>query len=178
MPSRIPFPARLRRVAGGFCAILALSAALSGCAARVTTVANLPPGVTQTEVTHWDSAVSDLGKVAATTSALRQAAIAANQPPISAFAGNQGVYVAMLRSIARVDQAQIAAANFLQTVPDNWSASTAAQVQGYVKAILAELATETQQGLPGISNATAKQQIGQLIAEIQAAANLVLALTQ
>jgi hypothetical protein len=160
--------------------------ALYGCAARAKHVTNLPPGVSEQQVKNWDSAVAALHKIAITTTTLRQAVIALNRATYTEAGKSEPekiipdgkTYIALLSAIARVDQAQIDAANFLKTVPSSWSLSTQEKVRAYMKTIADELAQMNAQGVTGIKSVSAQQQIQQLIAEIQATVGLILSLSQ
>lgn len=145
---------------------------LFSCSAQKT-VTNLPPGVTQTQVQQWDSAVQDLQKISQLTTTLRQTVIALNK---SGVIPDGKVYVAILTSLGKIDQAQIDASTFLQAQPKNWGASTQTKVQNDVALIQQELNTILQQQLAGIKDAGAQQQVSSLISEIAGAANLIVAL--
>lgn len=147
---------------------------LAGCAARQKNISNLPAGVTQTQVQNWDMAVADLDKIAQSTSALRQAVIGLNRQGVIP---DGTVYVAILTSLGKIDQAQIDAAAFLKAQPNNWGVSTQAKVKNDLAIISAELTNITQQQLAGIKNPGAQAQVTQLIAEVTAVVNLVLSLT-
>jgi len=152
--------------------VLALSLVFCGCAAKKT-VTNLPAGVTQTQVQQWDSAVQYLNKIATVNTTLRQTVIALNK---SGVIPDGKVYGDMLTAIGKIDQAQISASSFLQAYPNTWTPGLATQIQQYVNIISAQLTAITQDGLAGIKDANSQKQVTALIAEITAAANLVLAL--
>lgn len=157
-----------------------------GCGARVKHVTNLPPGVTEEQVKNWDSAVGALHRIAATTSTLRQTVIALNKATYTEPGKTEAekvipdgkTYIGILSGIAKVDLAQINASNFLKTVPKTWSLSTQEKMRSYMKTIGDELAKMNNEGLTGIKNPSSRQQLEQLIGEIQATVGLVLSLTQ
>ena len=159
--------------------ILAVAAlALSGCAARQQTITNLPVGVTQTQVQAWDTAVSKLHTVATVSSTLRQTVITLHNtigPNGQALIPSGNAYVMILDSIGKIDQAENAASVFLQTVPNNWPASTKAQIAGYMSAISSALTTLTQEGTLGIPAANQANVTG-LITSIGSAVTAILAL--
>jgi hypothetical protein len=146
---------------------------LLSCAAQKT-VTNLPPGVTQTQVQQWDSAVQDLDKIAQVTTTLRQTVIALNKQGVIP---DGKVYGEMLTAIGKIDQAQISASSLLRAYPQTWTPGLAAQIQQYVNIISAQLTSITQSGLAGIKDTNSQKQVTALIAEITAAVNLVLSLT-
>lgn len=147
---------------------------VAGCAARAKNITGAPSGVTQAQVQNWDAAVANLQKIAATTTTLRQAVIALNKagafPDGSAYAGT-------LAGVGRIDELQIAAAKFLSGVPNDWSATTQATVNGYVTQIQAILTNLTASGVVGIKNPQSQQQVTALINEIGAAASIIISLT-
>lgn len=164
------------------CAI-AMSGMIAGCAARQKNVTNLPPGVTLTQVQQWDAAIADLDKIASASSVLRQAVIALNGASVTDSTGTHKVipdgatYAAILTSLGKADQAQIAAAAFLKAYPNTWNASLAATLKGYMGDISAALQSIITTQLAGIKNAGAQSQIQQLIVGVTNAVNLVLTLT-
>lgn len=159
---------------GWIVTLAAIVAMVAGCAARAKDVTNIPAGVTQTQVQNWDAAVANLQKIAATTTTLRQAVISLNKtgafPDGAAYAGT-------LSGIGRIDELQIAAANFLKGVPNDWSATTQETVNGYVTQIQAILTNLTSSGVVGIKNPQSQQQVTALINEIGAAAAIIIGLT-
>lgn len=146
--------------------------AVGGCAARVKNVTNLPPGVTLKQVQDWDAAVGNLHKIATVTSTLRQTVIGLNRAGVY---GDSKAYIASLRAIAKVDQLQIDAANFLQPMPATFGEAQKAKLRDFMGQIAAEINTLNTQGILGIKNPDSQRQVTQLIAEITAAVNLVLA---
>jgi hypothetical protein len=150
----------------------ALALAALGCAPRVKNVTNLPAGVTQTQVQAWDSAVADLHKVAATTSTLRQSVIAIHAQGLFPDAK----YAETLRAIVNVEVLEINAANFLQKTPNTFGETQKQFVTAQMNAILQELRQAIPEGLLAVKNANSQKQLNTLLAEVQAAVNLVLAL--
>jgi hypothetical protein len=159
---------------------------LAGCGARVKHVTNLPTGVTEKQVQDWDSAVANLHKIATVTSTLRKTVIGLNKQTYTIGVGGvpQKVfpdgpeYATALGAIAKVDQTQIAAANFLQTVPKTWPSSTQEKVREYMNTIAEELKKLNAVGATGIHNANSMQQVSQIIGELTSAVGLILSLTQ
>ncbi|MGH8864301.1 MAG: hypothetical protein ACREVZ_06610 [Burkholderiales bacterium] len=182
-------PYRQLRKMAVFCFALALAIAvfafmLGGCGARVKHVTNLPAGVTEQQVKNWDSAVGGLHKIALTTTTLRQTIIALNKATYTEPGKTEAekvipdgkIYIALLSGTARVDQAQIDAANFLKTVPNTWSASTQDKIRAYMNAIVEQIGNMTDQGIIGIKNPASQQQVKQLLGEIRDTAGLILSL--
>ena len=145
---------------------------LSGCAARQKNITNLPAGVTQTQVQKWDSAVADLDKIAQTVSTLRQAIITLNQTTVTDSNGTHkvledgAVYVHILTSIGRIDQAEIDATAFLKAQPQNWGVDAQTKVKNEMAIIQQEVLNLTQQGLTGIKNPNAQAQVQQLVSNL------------
>ena len=158
--------------------ILTLAAVVSivsgGCAARAKNITGVPSGVTQAQVQNWDAAVANLQKIASVTTTLRQAVISLNKT--GAFPDGPA-YAGTLSGIGRIDELQIAAANFLQGVPNDWSATTQATVNGYVTQIQAILTDLISSGVVGIKNPQSQQQVTALINEIGSAAAMIIGLT-
>lgn len=146
---------------------------IGGCAARVKMVANLPPGITSTEVVSWDAAVANLQRIAAATNGARQSVISLNRS--GAFPDGPQ-YAAALSGIAKIDQAQIIAARFLETVPNNWGRGTQQTVTNYIAAIQAAVQEITDTGLAGIKDQNQRNTVEAFTREIAAAANLILGL--
>jgi hypothetical protein len=152
-----------------------------GCAARTTTVTNLPPNVTQTEVQRWDSAVANLDKIAQTVSTLRQLTQALCSATVTTPSGTGPVLATgtcdlLLTDIGKIDQAEIAAAGVLQAVPNTWGASTTSQIAQYTQIITAALSDITANGLAGIKNPTAVAQVQSFLATISGAVTIIEAL--
>lgn len=160
-----------RSVAIVFLVILVVN--FSGCAARAKNITGLPAGVSQSQVQSWDAAVANLQKISVTASSLRQAVIALNRA--GAFPDGPA-YVATLTGIGKIDQLQIAASQFLQSVPNDWSLPTQTKVQAYVQQIQAALTDVTNSGVVGIKDATSKSQVDALITNLRAAANVIIGL--
>lgn len=158
--------------------ILALSAvlALGGCAARVKTVTDLPANVTQAQAQNYDAAVGKLHEIAAITSTLRQSVIALNKS--GAFPDGPQ-YVTALTVVGKVDQFQLTAAHFLQGItPDKFDAGAKYKLQGYIQQISAGLVELNENGVTGIKNPQSLRDVNATIAELTAAVNFVLQLTQ
>ena len=166
---------RLIAIWTGAVVIIALLVAweLGGCAARVTTVTDLPAGVTQQQAQSWDSAVANLHKIAATTSTLRQAVIGLNR---SGAFPDSPAYVKTLQVIANADVLELNAVNFLKKTPKEFGGTQRQFVDAQIRAMLTELNDINAEGLTGIKNPDAQKQVSSLLAEIIAGANLVLAL--
>lgn len=147
---------------------------IAGCAARAKNVTNLPAGVSQTQVQNWDSAVADLQKVAQVTTTLRQTVISLNKtgvfPDGPAYAGT-------LAGIGRIDELQIEALNYLQSVPSDWSLTTQNKILAETQQIQAILTDITNNGIVGIKDPTEQSQVAQLISNLGAAAALIISLT-
>jgi hypothetical protein len=153
--------------------VLLVAVALSGCAARVKTVTNLPAGVTQQQAQSWDTAVANVHKIADGTSAARQAVIAANKQGVFP---DGPAYITTLEVLGRVDKLQLASDAVLKQSPNNFSDSTKAKIQANMQQISAQLTTLNQEGLTGIKSSGTQQQVGQLITEVTSAVALILTL--
>lgn len=160
--------------------VLAVALAVSfGCAARQSTITNLPPGVTQAQVQEWDSAIAQLHNIAIANSNLRQAVIRlhatanANGNPV--LPSGQ-IYVDLLTAVGKVDQAENAASAFLATVPNNWNQPIKAQVAGYTAAISQALQTLTSEGTLAVKGTAQQNQVNQFIGNIAAAIQIIAAL--
>lgn len=153
-------------------AILTLSLALlSGCAARVKNVTNLPPGVSLQQVQGWDTAVSDLDKFSTAVSSVRQAVISLNRQGVFPD-GPQ--YTATLQGIAKADNIEIEAANFLKSVPNDWSQPTQQRFAAYASQIATALSDVTKNGTIGIKNTSSQQQVVALISNAAAIIGIIL----
>jgi uncharacterized lipoprotein YajG len=156
---------------------VALACSLTGCAARVKTVTNLPPGVTLRQAQTWDSAVANLHKVASTVSTFRKAltdlhSATYNGAPVLADA----YYVDALQTIARIDQAELSAEAVLRQTPQNFSLSAKQQVGALVQQISTELQHLNTTGATGIKNPKSLQEVNTLLADVSTIVALILAL--
>src|SRR5271166_775156 len=140
-----------------------------GCAARVKTVTNLPPGVTMQQAQNWDSAVANLHKIASTVSTFRQtltdlhAAQYQGAPVLS-----DAYYSEALRMIGNVDRLELSAEVVLRQSPQNFSLTAKQQVGIYVQQISTELQQLNAAGATGIKNPKSLQQVNQLLGEVTA----------
>ena len=154
---------------------------LAGCAARQKTVTNLPAGVTQSQAQNWDSAVANFDKIAQTVSTLRQAVIALNQQTVTASGTHKvlpdgATYVAILTAIGKIDQAEIDASNFLKAQPQNWGVDAQTKVKNEIAIIQQEIAAINSQGLTGIKDQNAQNQVQQLVNNLSSLTAVILSL--
>jgi hypothetical protein len=154
---------------------LFLACALVGCAARVQHVTNLPPGVTETEVKNWDSEVAALHKIAVSVSSIRQGGI--DLQKAGAFP-DTNAYIAFLRSLAKVDQLEQAAAEYLKATPKTFGQPQKEKVKSSLTEIATELNSLNEAGLLNVKNSKSKNNVSQFLAEAIAALNLALSFTQ
>lgn len=161
-----------------FLLLIALAGAGAGCAARQSTVTNLPTGVTQAQVQSWDSAVGNLHAVAIANSNLRQAVIAlhAQTTPNGAPLVSDDVYSRIIIAIGKIDQAENAASGVLSQTPNNWNQSVKGQVAAYTAQIAAALQVLNGEGIAAAKGSSREQQIGQFIGNIAAAIQIIAAL--
>src|SRR3974390_2095526 len=138
---------------------LAAAIAMTSCAARQSTITNLPAGVSQSQVQNWDSAVANIDRIVHTTSTIRSLVITLNQ---QGLLKDNATYITMLNGIAKVDQYQIAAAQFCQSVPNTWTDDTAGKVNQYTSLIGAALDQLAKDGAAGINDSSGQQQLSQL----------------
>ena len=156
---------------------VALVCSLSGCAARVKNVTNLPPGVTLQEAQNWDTAVANLHKIATVVATLRKTVTALHgaqydgQPVLS-----DAYYAEALRMLGNADLMELAAEGTLRKSPQNFSAGTKTQVAFYVQQITAEMQQLNAAGTTGIKNPKSLQEVNNLLAESASIAALILAL--
>lgn len=153
--------------------------ALTGCAARQSTITNLPAGVSQAEVQSWDSAVANLNKIAIATTNLRQAVIqlhgSLDANGQSAFPSGPA-YISTLEVIGKIDQIENSASVFLGGVPNNWTQGTKQQVTSYVSQISALIQQLNSEGVTAIKNANSQNQVNVFIKEITSAVTIILSL--
>jgi hypothetical protein len=146
---------------------------LSGCSARVKTVTNLPAGVTQAQAQAWDSEVATLDKIATATSAVRQAVIGLEKA--GAFPDTVA-YVKALQTVAKIDQAELAASAYLKQQPEYFGVPQKAKVQGLLNDISSQIQGLNVQTLVGIKDANSQKQLSTVVAELTNAVNIALAL--
>jgi hypothetical protein len=154
--------------------IVVVALALSGCAARQKQVTNLPAGVTQAQAQNWDTAVANLDKIAQTVSTLRQSVILLNQQKLLP---DGSTYVSILTAIGKIDQAEIDASAFLKAQPQNWGVSVQAKMKNEMAIIQQEIAAVNTQGLTGIKDQNAQNQVQQLVNNLSGLAAVIIAST-
>jgi len=132
---------------------------LAGCAIH-TTVTNLPPGVTQQQVNNWQNASNDLSKAQSFTHVALVSVTTFNKNGVFP---DSPAYAATLENIGRAEQVEIAAAQFLKTVPNDWSMSVKNQIAGYTANILMQLQAANTSGATGVKNLNTAKQLNQLI---------------
>jgi hypothetical protein len=142
-----------------------------GCASRVKNVTNLPPGVTQAEVQNWDKEIAALHKMATITSSLRQGVIGLEKA--NAFPDTVA-YVNALRAIAKIDQLELAASDYLKQQPEYFGQPQKDKVKGILGDIAAEIQTLNVQSLAGIKNQDTAKEVNTLATELSATLNLAL----
>ena len=153
-----------------------IAASLGGCGAkRVKNVTDLPPGVTLSEVQQWDAEVAALHKMATVTSSLRQGVIALNQAGAFPY---PAAYIIALRSIAKIDQTELAASAFLRQSPQHFGAAEKLKVAGMLQDIATQLKTLNLQSLVAIKNEDTKKNVTLLVNDLTAAMNLALSFAQ
>lgn len=150
-----------------------LACTLSGCAARVKNVTNLPPGVTVKQAQDWDAAVADLHKVASLVSTARKTLGELHDYG----AATNDYYVEALRAIAHIDQLELSAEAVLRQAPQHFTDTTKGQVKSYVDQIATELQKLNGEGATGIKNADSLSKMNGMIGEVVAVVNLILTLT-
>jgi hypothetical protein len=154
-------------------AVQVVLALMFGCAARVKTVSNLPPGVTQKQAQDWDTEVATLGKVATATSALRQAVIGLERA--GAFPDTVA-YVKALQSVAKIDQAELAASAYLKEQPQYFGVTQKQKVQGLLNDIGAQIQGLNLETLVGIKDAEQQKTLSKTVGELVSLVNIALAL--
>lgn len=142
-----------------------------GCAARTKNITNLPAGVTQAEVQAWDNEVAALHKMATITSSVRQGIIGLEKA--GAFPDTVA-YVNALRAVAKVDQLELAASDYLKSTPEYFGQPQKDKIRGMLNDIAGELEGLNVQSLAGIKNADTKKEVTTLVAELVATLNLAL----
>jgi len=151
----------------------AVLVSLSGCAARVKNVTNLPPGVTLQQVQNWDKAVQTLSQISTLTTTARTSIIELHTVGLLK---DGPTYVTALEVIGKVDQLQLSASAVLKQSPNNFSDTVKMQVQDYMRQIGAQLIALNQNGVTGIKNPNTQTQVADLIGQITALTALILTL--
>jgi hypothetical protein len=158
--------------------------AACGCAARVGHVTNLPAGVTETQAKNYDAAVGDLHKVALVTTTLRQTVLDLRG---AGLFPDDAMFVTAIRSIAKIDEAQLAASAYLRDAPEYFAEPQKQKIRDIFASITAEIDRLNAAGVTGIKNPGSQDRIknpgsqdkvNQLITELTSMVNLVLALAQ
>lgn len=155
------------------CTVLVAVLALSGCAARVKNVTNLPPGVTQKQAQDWDAAVAHLDQIASGVSAARQSVIAANK---SGLFPDGPAYVTTLQVLAKIDSLDLAASAVLKQSPNNFSDTAKGQVADYMTQIAQQIVLLNNSGTIGIKDQNTQQKVAGIIGQVTAAVAFVLSL--
>jgi hypothetical protein len=150
---------------------IALSMAMIGCAARQSTITNLPTGVTQTQVQKWDTAVKDLTTIANTVSTARQSILylcTTEAPGATTTLIPTAACKAIATDFGKIDNIEIAAAGFLEGVPKTWNQTIATQVNQWTSQIAALLIDITA-NVASISNQSTVAEITGFVTTISTA---------
>jgi len=146
---------------------------LGGCAPRLTHVTNTPTGVTEQQVMNWYSAVGTVTATSDITVKLHQAWTNVHAMPIGI---TDDVYVKGLQVLGKMDQLNIQTAQFLQTVPKDWSVSTQQRMQDYGNQILSQIELLNTNGVTNIKNPQSLATINGFIEDAKAGINLLFTL--
>lgn len=126
-------------------AVLILAVMLGGCANH-TVVTALPPGVTQTQVNAWTTAVNDLKTISDATHAIQVGVITANR---NGLFPDGNAYAATVTAIGRADALELQATQFLQSVPNNFGQPIQTQLMNFTTQIISQLQSASGQlGIP------------------------------
>jgi len=155
-----------------FAAAAVLAFVLTGCAARVAHVTNLPAGVTEQQAKDYDAAVGDLHKIATVTSTLRQTVIDLRNAGLF----EDTAYSTTLIALTKIDQAQLAASAYLRDAPEYFGEPQKKKIADIFSSIVTQIAQLNFAGATGIKNPASLKQVNGLLAELTAVVNLVLAL--
>jgi hypothetical protein len=173
---------RPRRVGAGMGIALLLgifSLGIAGCAARQSNITNLPTGVTLSEVQKWDTATANLAKIATAVTAARQSVLFLCDTPVPTSGVplvSAAACIKMADDLGKIDQVQIAASQYLQTVPNSWGTPVAAQVASFISTITLQLQDINSYGVTGISNPTSVSEVNGFLSTISASAAIIAAL--
>lgn len=147
---------------------------LSGCAARVGHVTDLPQGVTEQQAKNYDAEIANLHKIADVTTTLRRAVISVRGA--GAFP-DDAAYGKLLLMIGKLDQAQLAATAYLRGAPEYFGETQKQKIKDIFSDVTAEIQQLNASGVTGIKNPDSLKQINTLIGELAGFVNLVLSLT-
>jgi hypothetical protein len=153
--------------------VFVLAVVMSGCAARVKNVTDLPPGVTLKQAQDWDVAVQSLNQIATITSTARQAVIELHT---AGLLKDGPAYVTALQVVGKIDELQLSASAVLKQTPNNFTATAKQQVQGFMQQIGQQLIALDAAGVTGIKNPNSQTQIANLVGQITALVGLILTL--
>ena len=147
-------------------ALIGLLALTVGCATKNVTVTNTPTGVTSVQVDAWTSAINDLTQAQTFTHTALTTVVGLNRR--LAFPDGPA-YAATINGFGRAEQLEIEAAQFLKTVPNDWSQSTSTKILSYTNQILAQMQIALANGTVGSPNSasTITDMIGQIVAVIK-----------
>jgi hypothetical protein len=87
-------------------------------------------------------------------------------------------YVKSLQVIAKIDQLELAASDYLRQQPEYFGQARKDKIKGMLGDIGAEIQTLNVQSLAGIKNDQTKQQVNTLITELTGTLNLALSFAQ
>ena len=146
-------------------AVLCMSLATVGCQKKVT-VTNLPPGVTQTQVNSYYTAVGISKTIANSADNITDAVIQLNREGIFP---DGAAYANTLRSLGKIAQAGKRADAALKEAPQYFGAREKAVVYSLIQDVADELNTVELQSTLGIKSDQAKATIVALTKTIELA---------
>lgn len=144
----------------------------TGCGGKQIQVTNLPPNVSQAEVSNWYRATGAISVIADQTLILTDAAISLNREGVLKGAA----YDAVLTTLGKVSQAGIHVRNVLYQQPEYFGTPAAQKIRPLFNAITDELQKANIEGLLGVASQETRAKISLALSLLKGAVNTFTAL--
>jgi hypothetical protein len=150
--------------------IVAVPLVQVGCTKRVTTVTNLPTGVSEKEVQNWYAATGMALFAATTLNDATKALVDLNR---QGFFKDGPAYGASLGALQKMLQAQKEVDEFLRATPQQFGKLAGTKLDAFADILVTEAQTANFQAMAGIKDPNKAQELVGIITKIQALAGSV-----
>ncbi len=141
---------------------------------RHQAIVNLPTGVSNAQVNNWVNTTNSLKDVQSATHGVLTAAVDLNH---SGVISNNDKYVAALGALGRANQIEVEFAQFLKTVPNDWSLPVKTKAAAYTQQILTQLGAANDSGVLNVKNPKTGQSLSDSIGAAIRVLKLILQLS-
>ena len=155
--------------------VVLLMALAIGCPKKPVHVTNLPPGVTETQVQNWYTAVGVVNTISRDSLAVSNALIQLNRQGVFPD-GN--AYAAALAAMGRIDRAGMETDTMLRKAPQNFTAAQKDLVLQFAKTASIELQNLQTQLALGIRDPNAQKTVTTVMTTLQLSISIAEQLSQ